>query len=161
MSKGRSRWGAHELVVSLMSPDQRVSQPNQGGNFAISAEGWVVFGQQCSFQRNAAGMVLRRIENKIPAHRSKAIVATDHQGRPTTRVGWSYLSALRAPCRLHVCSRCWDTATVTAADTYITIEDPDLSLPTIMPVVSLLNERWALILDAYEICIEEHAAAGA
>jgi len=58
---------AHELVVSLMSPDQREEfVRTKECNFAISAEGVGRFRVSAFIQRNASGMVLRRIESTIP-----------------------------------------------------------------------------------------------
>ena len=58
---------AREMVVGIMSPAQReeFSQTKQC-NFAISARGVGRFRVSAFVQRNAVGMVLRRIESEIP-----------------------------------------------------------------------------------------------
>lgn len=58
---------ARELVVSIMSPAQReeFSQTNEC-NFAVSAKGAGRFRVSAFVQRDAVGMVLRRIETRIP-----------------------------------------------------------------------------------------------
>jgi twitching motility protein PilU len=58
---------AKELVVSIMSPAQReeFSQTNEC-NFAVSSKGAGRFRVSAFVQRDAVGMVLRRIETRIP-----------------------------------------------------------------------------------------------
>jgi twitching motility protein PilU len=58
---------SRELVVGLMSPAQReeFTQTNEC-NFAVSAKGVGRFRVSAFVQRDAVGMVLRRIETKIP-----------------------------------------------------------------------------------------------
>ena len=58
---------ARELVVSIMSPAQReeFSQTNEC-NFAVSSKGAGRFRVSAFVQRDAVGMVLRRIETRIP-----------------------------------------------------------------------------------------------
>ena len=59
---------AREVVVSIMSEDQRLEfQRTKECNFAISARGIGRFRVSAYYQRNLAGMVLRRIETKIPS----------------------------------------------------------------------------------------------
>lgn len=56
-----------EIVMSVMSEDQRIEfEKNKELNFAISARGIGRFRASAFYQRNLAGMVLRRIETKIP-----------------------------------------------------------------------------------------------
>ncbi|MCB1851773.1 MAG: PilT/PilU family type 4a pilus ATPase [Gammaproteobacteria bacterium] len=58
---------AHDLVVSLMSMDQREEfTRTKECNFAINSEGVGRFRVSAFIQRNNAGMVLRRIESTIP-----------------------------------------------------------------------------------------------
>jgi twitching motility protein PilU len=58
---------AREVVMSIMSEDQRLEfQRTKECNFAISARGIGRFRVSAYYQRNLAGMVLRRIETKIP-----------------------------------------------------------------------------------------------
>ena len=58
---------SRELVVSIMSPAQReeFSQTNEC-NFAVSSKGAGRFRVSAFVQRDAVGMVLRRIETRIP-----------------------------------------------------------------------------------------------
>jgi len=59
---------AREVVMSIMSEDQRLEfQRTKESNFAISARGIGRFRVSAYYQRNLAGMVLRRIETKIPS----------------------------------------------------------------------------------------------
>ncbi|HMU86157.1 MAG TPA: PilT/PilU family type 4a pilus ATPase [Agitococcus sp.] len=59
---------AREVVMSIMSEDQRLEfQRTKECNFAISARGIGRFRVSAYYQRNLAGMVLRRIETKIPS----------------------------------------------------------------------------------------------
>ncbi|MCB1762569.1 MAG: PilT/PilU family type 4a pilus ATPase [Gammaproteobacteria bacterium] len=58
---------AHDLVISLMSMDQREEfTRTKECNFAINSEGVGRFRVSAFIQRNNAGMVLRRIESTIP-----------------------------------------------------------------------------------------------
>ncbi len=58
---------AREIVYSIMSPDQRQEfDSTRECNFAISASGIGRFRVSAFQQRNHAGMVLRKIETKIP-----------------------------------------------------------------------------------------------
>lgn len=58
---------AREIVLSVMNERQRKEfVQNKELNFAISARGVGRFRTSAFFQRNLAGMVLRRIETKIP-----------------------------------------------------------------------------------------------
>ena len=58
---------AREIVFSIMSPDQRQEfDSTRECNFAISASGIGRFRVSAFQQRNHAGMVLRKIETKIP-----------------------------------------------------------------------------------------------
>ena len=58
---------AREVVMSIMSEDQRLEfQRTKECNFAISARGIGRFRVSAYYQRNLAGMVLRRIETTIP-----------------------------------------------------------------------------------------------
>ena len=58
---------AREVVMSIMSEDQRLEfQRTKECNFAISARGVGRFRVSAYYQRNLAGMVLRRIETTIP-----------------------------------------------------------------------------------------------
>jgi twitching motility protein PilU len=59
---------AHQVVMSVMSPEQREEfKRTRECNFAISASGLGRFRVSAFFQRNHAGMVLRRIETYIPS----------------------------------------------------------------------------------------------
>ncbi len=58
---------AREIVYSIMSPEQRQEfEASHECNFAISASGIGRFRVSAFQQRNHAGMVLRKIETKIP-----------------------------------------------------------------------------------------------
>lgn len=58
---------AREVVMSIMSEEQRLEfQRTKECNFAISARGIGRFRVSAYYQRNLAGMVLRRIETTIP-----------------------------------------------------------------------------------------------
>ena len=58
---------AREIVYSIMTPEQRQEfDSNRECNFAISASGIGRFRVSAFQQRNHAGMVLRKIETKIP-----------------------------------------------------------------------------------------------
>lgn len=58
---------AREIVFSIMSPEQRQEfETSHECNFAISASGIGRFRVSAFQQRNHAGMVLRKIETKIP-----------------------------------------------------------------------------------------------
>jgi twitching motility protein PilU len=58
---------AREVVMSIMSEDQRLEfQRTKECNFAISQRGIGRFRVSAYYQRNLAGMVLRRIETTIP-----------------------------------------------------------------------------------------------
>ncbi|MGD8514104.1 MAG: PilT/PilU family type 4a pilus ATPase [Granulosicoccaceae bacterium] len=58
---------AHEVVTSIMSDDQKAEfAKHHECNFAISASGIGRFRVSAFVQRNHAGMVLRKIETKIP-----------------------------------------------------------------------------------------------
>jgi len=58
---------AREMVYSAMSPSQREEfETTHECNFAISAPGLGRFRVSAFYQRNNAGMVLRRIETEIP-----------------------------------------------------------------------------------------------
>jgi twitching motility protein PilU len=59
---------AREIVFSIMSPEQRQEfESTHECNFAISASGIGRFRVSAFQQRNHAGMVLRKIETKIPS----------------------------------------------------------------------------------------------
>src|SRR5210317_1005499 len=59
---------AREVVLSVMTADQRKDfDKNHECNFAISASGVGRFRVSAFYQRNHCGMVLRRIETKIPS----------------------------------------------------------------------------------------------
>ena len=59
---------ARELVLSVMNEKQRAEFIDKKElNFAVSARGIGRFRASAFYQRNLAGMVLRRIETKIPA----------------------------------------------------------------------------------------------
>ena len=59
---------AREVVMSIMSEDQRLEfQRTKECNFAISQRGIGRFRVSAYYQRNLAGMVLRRIETTIPS----------------------------------------------------------------------------------------------
>jgi len=59
---------AREVVLSVMTTDQRKDfDKNHECNFAISASGVGRFRVSAFYQRNHCGMVLRRIETKIPS----------------------------------------------------------------------------------------------
>ena len=59
---------AREMVYSAMSPSQREEfETTHECNFAISAPGLGRFRVSAFYQRNNAGMVLRRIETEIPS----------------------------------------------------------------------------------------------
>jgi len=58
---------ARELVLNVMTPSQREEfERTHECNFAIGVAGIGRFRVSCFYQRNQVGMVLRRIESKIP-----------------------------------------------------------------------------------------------
>ncbi|MBP6299709.1 MAG: PilT/PilU family type 4a pilus ATPase [Arenimonas sp.] len=58
---------SREMVLNVMSPSQREEfEKTHECNFAIGAAGIGRFRVSCFYQRNQVGMVLRRIETKIP-----------------------------------------------------------------------------------------------
>ncbi len=58
---------ARDLVLNVMSPSQREEfEKTHECNFAIGVSGVGRFRVSCFYQRNQVGMVLRRIESKIP-----------------------------------------------------------------------------------------------
>jgi twitching motility protein PilU len=58
---------SRDLVLNVMSPSQREEfEKTHECNFAIGVSGVGRFRVSCFFQRNQVGMVLRRIETKIP-----------------------------------------------------------------------------------------------
>ncbi len=58
---------SREMVLNVMSPSQREEfEKTHECNFAIGAAGVGRFRISCFYQRNQVGMVLRRIETKIP-----------------------------------------------------------------------------------------------
>ena len=58
---------SRDMVLEVMSPSQREEfEKTHECNFAIGAAGIGRFRVSCFYQRNQVGMVLRRIENKIP-----------------------------------------------------------------------------------------------
>jgi twitching motility protein PilU len=59
---------SREMVLNVMSPSQREEfEKTHECNFAIGAAGVGRFRISCFYQRNQVGMVLRRIETKIPS----------------------------------------------------------------------------------------------
>lgn len=59
---------SREMVLNVMSPSQREEfEKTHECNFAIGAAGVGRFRVSCFYQRNQVGMVLRRIETKIPS----------------------------------------------------------------------------------------------
>ncbi|WP_329742591.1 PilT/PilU family type 4a pilus ATPase [Dyella sp. A6] len=59
---------ARDMVVNVMTPSQREEfEKTHECQFAISAQGVGRFRVSCFYQRNYVGMVLRRIESKIPS----------------------------------------------------------------------------------------------
>ncbi|TCV94193.1 twitching motility protein PilU [Luteibacter rhizovicinus] len=58
---------ARDMVLNVMTPSQREEfEKTHECQFAISASGVGRFRVSCFYQRNCVGMVLRRIESKIP-----------------------------------------------------------------------------------------------
>lgn len=58
---------ARDMVLNIMTPAQREEfEKTHECQFAISAQGVGRFRVSCFYQRNCVGMVLRRIESKIP-----------------------------------------------------------------------------------------------
>ena len=58
---------ARDMVLNIMTPSQREEfEKTHECQFAISAQGVGRFRVSCFYQRNCVGMVLRRIESKIP-----------------------------------------------------------------------------------------------
>src|ERR1700746_3534701 len=58
---------SRDLVLNVMTPSQREEfEKTHECNFAISLAGVGRFRVSCFYQRNQVGMVLRRIETKIP-----------------------------------------------------------------------------------------------
>ncbi|MEO6365720.1 MAG: PilT/PilU family type 4a pilus ATPase [Luteimonas sp.] len=59
---------SRDLVLNVMSPPQREEfEKTHEANFAIGLSGVGRFRVSCFYQRNQVGMVLRRIETKIPS----------------------------------------------------------------------------------------------
>ena len=59
---------ARDMVINVMTPAQREEfEKTHECQFAISAQGVGRFRVSCFYQRNCVGMVLRRIEAKIPS----------------------------------------------------------------------------------------------
>jgi len=59
---------ARDMVLNVMTPAQREEfEKTHECNFAISMQGVGRFRVSCFYQRNQVGMVLRRIETKIPS----------------------------------------------------------------------------------------------
>ncbi|KGI78619.1 PilT/PilU family type 4a pilus ATPase [Oleiagrimonas soli] len=66
---------SRDMVLNIMTPNQREEfEKTHECQFAISAQGVGRFRVSCFYQRNCVGMVLRRIESKIPT--------TDELGLP-------------------------------------------------------------------------------
>ena len=58
---------SRDMVLNVMSPQQREEfEKTHECNFAIGVAGVGRFRVSCFYQRNQVGMVLRRIETKIP-----------------------------------------------------------------------------------------------
>src|SRR6202000_2813749 len=58
---------SRDMVLNVMTPSQREEfEKTHECQFAISAQGVGRFRVSCFYQRNCVGMVLRRIESKIP-----------------------------------------------------------------------------------------------
>ena len=58
---------SRDMVINVMTPSQREEfEKTHECQFAISAQGVGRFRVSCFYQRNCVGMVLRRIESKIP-----------------------------------------------------------------------------------------------
>ena len=58
---------SRDMVLNIMTPNQREEfEKTHECQFAISAQGVGRFRVSCFYQRNCVGMVLRRIESKIP-----------------------------------------------------------------------------------------------
>ncbi len=59
---------SRDMVLNVMTPSQREEfEKTHECQFAISAQGVGRFRVSCFYQRNCVGMVLRRIESKIPS----------------------------------------------------------------------------------------------
>jgi len=59
---------SRDMVINVMTPSQREEfEKTHECQFAISAQGVGRFRVSCFYQRNCVGMVLRRIESKIPS----------------------------------------------------------------------------------------------
>jgi twitching motility protein PilU len=59
---------ARDMVVNIMTPAQREEfEKTHECQFAVAAQGVGRFRVSCFYQRNCVGMVLRRIESKIPS----------------------------------------------------------------------------------------------
>ena len=59
---------SRDLVLNVMNPQQREEfEKTHECNFAIGVAGVGRFRVSCFYQRNQVGMVLRRIETKIPS----------------------------------------------------------------------------------------------
>ncbi|GFZ94795.1 PilT/PilU family type 4a pilus ATPase [Dyella caseinilytica] len=59
---------SRDMVINVMTPGQREEfEKTHECQFAISAQGVGRFRVSCFYQRNCVGMVLRRIESKIPS----------------------------------------------------------------------------------------------
>src|SRR5699024_8157775 len=59
---------ARDMVINIMTPSQREEfEKTHECQFAVAAKGVGRFRVSCFYQRNCVGMVLRRIESKIPS----------------------------------------------------------------------------------------------
>jgi twitching motility protein PilU len=77
---------AREMVLNVMTPTQREEfERTHECQFAISASGVGRFRVSCFYQRNCVGMVLRRIESKIPTIEELSLPAVLNQLSMTKR----------------------------------------------------------------------------
>jgi twitching motility protein PilU len=77
---------ARDMVLNVMTPGQREEfEKTHECQFAISAQGVGRFRVSCFYQRNCVGMVLRRIESKIPTTEELHLPAVIQQLAMTKR----------------------------------------------------------------------------
>lgn len=130
-----------ELVYGAMNSKQQAEfEDSHECNFAISARGIGRFRVSAFFQRNLCGMVLRRIETKIPQ--------VDDLGLPDiikdlamTKRGLIIFVGAQVPVSPPPWRPCWVTVTATAAATLSPSRIP-LNSCTSTRVASLPSGKW-------------------
>src|SRR3546814_10912559 len=79
------------MVLNVMTPGQREEfEKTHECQFAISAQGVGRFRVSCFYQRNCVGMVLRRIESKIPTTEEVNLRSEEHTSELQSLMRISY-----------------------------------------------------------------------